>query len=159
MAKTPARVECHNGSYAWGADVLVKGCKEGGGGGRKDGVGGKCVCVCVGGGVYVCLCVVLSPCIVLRARSDTTHMPSKTAPLSSMDTETAAGSNTHVVTEWCWCSPLRLKVAERRVDQEETGHERECKYRGDFSSTVQTPDTKISATPADSQSALHCLQS
>lgn len=31
MAKTPVSVEHHNGSYAGGADVPVKGCKEGGG--------------------------------------------------------------------------------------------------------------------------------
>lgn len=31
MAKTPVSVEHHNGSYAGGADVPVKGCKKGGG--------------------------------------------------------------------------------------------------------------------------------
>lgn len=49
VAKTPVSVERHNGSYAGGADVLVKGCKEGGGwAGRRTAErrnGAVCVCV------------------------------------------------------------------------------------------------------------------
>lgn len=51
MAKTPVSVERHNGSYAGGADVLVKGCKEGGGWvgrrtrERRNGCVRVCVCV------------------------------------------------------------------------------------------------------------------
>lgn len=49
VAKTPVSVECHNSSYAGGADVLVKGCKEGGGCvGRRTG-GGRMV-------LLACLC-------------------------------------------------------------------------------------------------------
>lgn len=59
MAKTPVSVERHNGSYAGGADVPVKGCKEGGGWvGRRTGEkrNDGTVCMCV----FVCGCVLYS---------------------------------------------------------------------------------------------------
>lgn len=100
MAKTPVSVERHNGSYAGGADVLVKGCKEGGGwvegrtGGRRTGCGSVCGCR----SVY--LVFALSLCIALGAMSDPVRMPRKTVPPSFVCTETAQINTAGTVIIW-----------------------------------------------------------
>lgn len=91
VAKTPVSVEHHNGSYAGGADVLVKGCKEGGGWvGRRTGErrnGGGSVCVYWGGWLH-CRCVLysehsLTPCACPdKQRFCLSHVP-KTAQINT----------------------------------------------------------------------------
>lgn len=83
VAKTPVSVGCHNSSYAGGADVLVKGCKEGGGCvGRRTG-GGRmvllaCLCAreCCTVAVY-CAQSTVWPCVHAKQSSASVYHSSK----------------------------------------------------------------------------------
>lgn len=87
VAKTPVSVEHHNGSYAGGADVLVKGCKEGGGwvgrrtAKRSNGGGGVCVCrvvctvavYCTQSTVWPCAHAQINSASAFRTRKNSTN--------------------------------------------------------------------------------------